>query len=171
MSTGSTESILDTLARYGRRATFFVVGRSVQANPWLVQREVNEGHRVGNHTWDHPYLTQLTTAEVRSELTQASDAIEAATGTRPTEWRPPYGDWNSTVRSTASSVGLPTMTLWDTATDSNDWKGGTPQEIADRVVTNAFDGATVLMHDRIDNTAIALPLILDGLNSRGFCTT
>jgi peptidoglycan/xylan/chitin deacetylase (PgdA/CDA1 family) len=168
VATGSTASVLDTLRRYGRTATFFMVGGQAQGNPDLVRRVAAEGHRIGNHTWDHPSLPGLSDAEIRSQLTRTSDTIEQLTGRRPTEWRPPYGEWDERVRWNANAVGLGTMTLWDV--DTLDWQGPSPEVIRDRVVAGAYDGATVLMHDRIANTATALPMVLDGLAARGFCT-
>ena len=163
-----TPQVLDTLKSRGVRATFFVVGVNVAAQPGLVRREAAEGHQVGNHTWDHPYLTQLSVNDQTAEFTRDTDAIIAAGAPRPTQWRPPYEDWNSGVQALASSLGM-TMVLWSYETDSNDWQGGSPEVIRDRILTNAHDGDTVLMHDRIQNSATALPMILDGLVTKNMC--
>jgi peptidoglycan-N-acetylglucosamine deacetylase len=87
----ATPEILETLAAHGVTATFFVVGQMAAANPALVRREGREGHIIGNHSWDHPDLTQLDRAQVESELQDTNDVIEQVTGTTPTRWRPPYG--------------------------------------------------------------------------------
>ena len=163
-----TPQVLDTLRTYGAKATFFVMGQKVQARPDLVLRQQQEGHKVGNHTWDHPYLTRLTAAQQSAQLRDTSAAIVAAGAPSPVEWRPPYEDWNASVRDLATSLGM-TMVLWNYETDSNDWQGGSPTVIRDRVVTNAHDGAIILMHDRIQNSATALPGILDGLAQKGLC--
>lgn len=163
-----TPQVLDTLKARGVKATFFVIGSKVADQAALVRREITDGHQVGNHTWDHPYLTQLTASEQTAELQMASAAIVAAGAPQPTLWRPPYEDWNSSVQALASSLGM-TMVLWTYETDSNDWQGGTPEVIRDRIVTNAHDGDTVLMHDRIQNSATALPMILDGLAAKNMC--
>jgi peptidoglycan-N-acetylglucosamine deacetylase len=62
----ATPEILETLAAHGVTATFFVVGQMAAANPALVRREDREGHIIGNHSWDHPDLTQLDWAQVES---------------------------------------------------------------------------------------------------------
>ena len=163
-----TPQVLDTLRTRGVRATFFVIGYKAAAQPALIRREATEGHRIGNHTWDHPYLTQLSSAQQKNQFQQASQAIVAAGAPQPSVWRPPYEDWNSSVRTVAGSLGM-TMMLWSYETDSNDWQGGSPQVIRDQVVANAHDGDIVLLHDRIQNSATALPMILDGLNSKNLC--
>jgi peptidoglycan/xylan/chitin deacetylase (PgdA/CDA1 family) len=163
-----TPQVLDTLKAWGIKATFFVVGQSVVQSPGLVAREASEGHQVGDHTWDHPYLTTMTPEQQRDELVRTQVAIVNAGAPSPTLWRPPYEDWNAAVRDLASSLGL-TMTLWSYETDAWDWKGLSPQAIADRVVGNARAGDIVLMHDRIQNTATALPAVLDGLANKGLC--
>lgn len=163
-----TPAILDALAARDAVATFFVVGRSVANHPTITSRTAAEGHRVGNHTWDHPYLTQLDAASIDWQLRNTSDLIEQVTGTRPVEWRPPFEDHNATVRSIATSQGL-TMVLWNYATDTNDWQGRTAEQIRDTVLNNAKDGSIVLMHDRLATTAAATPMIVDGLVARGFC--
>ena len=163
-----TPQVLNTLQSRGVKATFFVQGFLAQARPDLIRRQVTEGHRVANHTWDHPYLTQLTPTQQRGQLQRASDAIVAVGAPRPNEWRPPYEDWNSGVRDIATSLGM-SMVLWNYETDSEDWRGGSADDIRNRVVTNAHDGAIVLLHDRFQTTANALPGIIDGLASKGLC--
>ena len=163
-----TPQVLATLRSRGVTATFFVIGEKVKANGGLVRREAQLGNAVGNHTWDHPYMTTLSPAEQAAELRKTSRAIAATGAPTPTQWRPPYEDWNPAVRDLARTMGL-TMVLWSYETDSNDWMGGTPEEITATVVSNAHDGDIVLMHDRIQNTATALPGVLDGLTARGLC--
>lgn len=163
-----TPVVLATLRAWETRASFFVLGAKVQQHPELVQEIVAQGHLVGNHTWSHPYLTTLPRDEVREELARTSDAIAAAIGEAPTEWRPPYEDWNDQVSREAQRQGM-SMVLWDYATDSNDWKGISPEHIASIVVGNATDGSTILMHDIRQNAVDALPLVLQGLNEKGLC--
>ncbi len=105
---------------------------------------------------------------MRSELSRTSEAIKSAAGVAPTEWRPPYEDWNKAVRDEATKQGM-SMVLWDYETDSNDWQGLTKEQIVDKVVPNAKDGSIILMHDIRQNTLDALPLVLEGLNKKGLC--
>jgi peptidoglycan-N-acetylglucosamine deacetylase len=163
-----TPAVLETLRRWDARASFFVIGEKVAQHPEIVRETITQGHAVGNHTWSHPDLTTLSPAEVRTELARTSAAISAAIGESPTTWRPPFGDWDDDVLAEAEDQGM-SMVLWDDATDSNDWRGRTPAQIVDVVVGNATDGSTILMHDRLQNTVDALPLVLLGLNEKGLC--
>lgn len=164
-----TPRILDALGRSGATATFFAEGRLVEEHPEVAARIVAEGHGLQNHTWDHPYLSTLPADEVASQLLATSAAIEEATGSAPTQWRPPYEDYTPETVEVAASLGLD-MVLWDYETDTNDWTGASPEDIRDVVLDNAKDGSVVLMHDRIENTALAVPMILDGLHRKGLCT-
>ena len=73
------------------KATFYVIGRSVNMYPHIVRRMVAEGHEVGNHTWTHRNLTGLSDASVRWEMDKTREAIVAACGVQPRTMRPPYG--------------------------------------------------------------------------------
>lgn len=164
-----TPRILDALEQSGATATFFAEGRLVEENPDVAARVVTDGHELENHTWDHPYLTSLSTEEVRTQLTRTATVIEEATGMAPTQWRPPYEDYTPEIQQIATSLGME-MVLWDYETDTNDWRGAGPEDIRDVVLDNATDGSIILMHDRIENTATAVPMILDGLHQKGLCT-
>jgi len=165
----ATPAILDTLAAHGARATFFVNGSKAAARPALVRRAAAEGHRIGNHSWSHPDLTTLTRAQVESQLRRTNDVIREITGESPTEWRPPYGKRDDTVRAAARAVGLESMVLW--TVDPTDWADPPATTIRDRVLRDVEPDSVVLLHDGSGaNTAEALPLILEGLAERGYCT-
>ena len=160
--------VLDILKAWNVKATFFLIGQSITGNEALVARQVAEGHRIGNHTWDHPHMTQLSAEKQRLQFQSTTDAIIAAGAARPTEWRPPFDDHNTSLRNLATSMGM-SMTLWTYPTDSNDWKGLSSTVIRDRVVSGAVKDSIILQHDRIQNTVTALPLIIDGLYNKGLC--
>ncbi|SHN76374.1 Polysaccharide deacetylase [Geodermatophilus obscurus] len=165
----ATPDILDTLADRGAKATFFVTGEMTAARPDIVRRASEEGHRIGNHSWNHPELTTLDRAQVRSQLQRTNEVIERATGDTPGEWRPPYGATNDLVAGAAGDVGLDSMLLW--TVDPRDWADPPATTTRDRVLQGVRPGSIVLLHDSTGrNTPAALPMILDGLASRGYCT-
>jgi peptidoglycan-N-acetylglucosamine deacetylase len=165
----ATPDILDTLAARGAKATFFVTGEMTAARPDIVRRAREEGHRVGNHSWSHPRLTTLDRAQVESQLRRTNEAIEQATGSSPSEWRPPYGATSDLVAAAARDVGLDSMVLW--TVDPLDWADPPATTIRDRVLQGLRPGSVVLLHDATgQNTPAALPMILDGLAERGYCT-
>jgi peptidoglycan/xylan/chitin deacetylase (PgdA/CDA1 family) len=165
----ATSAVLDTLAAWGAKATFYVTGSMAAARPALVRRASAEGHRIGNHSWSHPDLTTLTRAQVRSQLQRTTDVIRQATGNAPTEWRPPYGATNDLVEAAAQDVGLSSMVLW--TVDPRDWADPPATTIRDRVLQRVRPGSVVLLHDATgQNTPEALPMILEGLARAGYCT-
>ena len=165
----ATPDILDTLANRGVKATFFVTGEMTVARPEIVRRATKEGHRIGNHSWSHPELTTLDRAQVESQLRRTNEVIEQTTGIFPSEWRPPYGATNDVVAGAARDVGLDSMLLW--TVDPRDWADPPATTIRDRVLNGVRPGSIVLLHDATgQNTAAALPMILDGLAARGYCT-
>src|SRR5579862_7105695 len=90
-----TDAILDVLREEHVHATFFVVGRAVQAYPSVVRREAQDGNAIGNHTWNHGDLVLYDRAAVRDTLDRTDAAIYAATGQHTSIMRPPFGgrDW------------------------------------------------------------------------------
>jgi peptidoglycan-N-acetylglucosamine deacetylase len=164
----ATPEILETLSAYGVTATFFVVGEMAAANPAIVRREDREGHTIGNHSWDHPDLTQLDRAQVEAELQDTNDVVEQVTGTTPTRWRPPYGATNPAVEAAAEDVGLTSMVLW--TVDPRDWADPPATTIRDRVLQAVQPDSIILLHDGTGaNTPEALPMILNGLADMGYC--
>jgi len=164
----ATPRILDTLADRGVEATFFVTGEMTAARPDIVRRASREGHRIGNHSWSHPHLTTLDRAQVESQLRRTNAVIERATGNSPGEWRPPHGETNDLVAAAARDVGLDPMVLW--TVDPRDWTDPPATTIRDRVLHDVRPGSVVLLHDGTgENTAAALPMVLDGLAERGYC--
>jgi len=144
----------------------FNTGQRVQQNPALAQAQVSAGMWVANHSWSHPHMTQLSQAQMQSELSQTQNAIRSATGVTPRLFRPPYGETNSTLRSVAASLGL-TEIIWDV--DSQDWNGASTAQIV-QAAGRLTNGQVILMHDGIQNTINAIPQIMSNLRSRDLCT-
>src|SRR5918995_2372198 len=93
----NTERVLEILADFEVSATFFMVGRNVDANTELAARVVQEGHAVANHSYSHPDLTTLNQQAASNEIGLTQLAISNATGVWPTIMRPPYGSSNQSV--------------------------------------------------------------------------
>jgi peptidoglycan-N-acetylglucosamine deacetylase len=165
----SSPDVISVLEQTHTPATFFVMGQYVANWPDLLRREWNGGFAIGVHTWDHPDMTQLSPDQVRWQFSSTLDAIHNVLGPDACIWlwRPPYGSYNASVMQIAQSYGLTTVTWDDT---SFDWNRPGIQQIADNVLNAAHPGAIVLVHDGPslrDQTAAAIPIILDGLKARG----
>ena len=163
-----TPALLDTLKAMNVRATFFLVGRAVDAHPALAARIVREGHEVGNHTYSHRYLPLARSRSVRAELAATDAAIERATGLVPTLARPPYGG-RSPRNVQAFARSAKRLVTWDV--NSFDWKGAPADEVADRVVERTRPGSIILLHEareRGEVTIDAVRQIVPALRARGF---
>lgn len=164
-----TPQFLDILAAYDVHATFFVVGSNIAGNEPIIARMVREGHSVQNHTWDHPYLTHLTTDEIAGQMERTTAAIEGAGAPTPQYGRPPYGDYDARVAGVFDAQELQ-VTTWTNALDIRDWDGpATADQIVERVRVNLQDGGVVLLHDVQPNTLEALPGIIDAVHQEGYC--
>ena len=160
-----TDELLKHMENHNVRCTFFAVEFWVKRYPQYAKKIVDAGHELGTHSRSHPYMSKLTEAQIQDELTTSSNAIEEATGIRPTLFRPPYGDYNNTLISTATAMGLYTI-QWDV--DSLDWKNLSATEIALRVINRAKNGSIILCHNNGLHTAEALPLIFSTLQNKGY---
>jgi peptidoglycan/xylan/chitin deacetylase (PgdA/CDA1 family) len=162
-----TTKFLDVLKGRKAHATFFLIGGNAQPVPEVVRRELAEGNEVANHTWTHPHLPDLSSSEVKSELTKTQTELKSATGVTPHIMRPPYGESNKTLNKQIRGLGLVPI-IWDV--DTNDWMMPGVQSIVDAAVKPATAGSIILMHDGggdRSQTLAALPKIIDGLRAKG----
>ena len=155
-----TEGLLDTLKEYDVKATFFVLGNQVRIQSETVARMFREGHEIGNHTWDHPNLTNISDEQIQEQLRLTDDLIAQVIGETTPFLRPPYGAYNDRV---LAASGLPII-FW--SVDPLDWRDRDAATVAARIV-DAPVGAIILSHDIHRSTVEALPAIIESLRGRG----
>lgn len=163
-----TPQVLDLLAKYKAKATFFSVGQQVAANPALVKRMVSEGHKVENHTWNHADLSKAGKDQFTSEVESTSKAIADAGAPKVGCLRPPYGAKNQNVQTWSDQAGLK-LVLWNV--DPQDWDRPGVDAIVSNVLGATKPGSIVLMHDGGGNrtqTVAALDQILASLSKAGY---
>jgi peptidoglycan/xylan/chitin deacetylase (PgdA/CDA1 family) len=158
--------LLDILAAHHIHATFFVIGENAARHPEILQREMREGHEIGNHSWTHPALGKMSDAGVRRELQETDDTIRAAIGQRPTLMRPPYGSITARQKQWIHSEFGYTVILWDV--DPLDWKNPGPAVVTSRIVRQTRAGSIILSHDIHPGTIAAMPATFDQLQAKGF---
>ena len=168
-----TPHVLDILRRYNVSATFFVEGRFVRAHPELARRILAEGHVLGNHTDTHPYLNRQSATAVRTEIEGCDRALQTTLNLHTFLFRPPRGLWNPIIYREMQRRG-DHLILWTVALEHQD--APTPPAMAARVLRLLRPGGIVLLHDGgsapREMTVAALPLLLDGLQTRGYrCVT
>ena len=162
----NTPRLLDILRQRNIKATFYVIGSSVDSYPAITRRIVAEGHEIGNHTYNHPNLTKLSNAKVRQEMNRTRESIIRATGVKPRTMRPPYGALLTRQRNMLhSEYGYPTI-LWDV--DPLDWKRPGIAVVKSRILSGTKSGSIVLAHDLHSSTVDAMPSTLDGLLAKNY---
>jgi peptidoglycan/xylan/chitin deacetylase (PgdA/CDA1 family) len=172
---GFTTQILDVLQANSVHATFGMTGKFAQQNPQLVQRMVNEGHTLINHTYDHASWTgnstgaaPLTRQQRWDELDQTESIIEQLTGTTTLPYfRPPYGDYDQTVLDDVGARGYAYSVMW--TVDSRGWMGIPAPQITQRCLDNATPGAIYIFHvGSASQDGVALLDVIDGLHAKGY---
>jgi peptidoglycan/xylan/chitin deacetylase (PgdA/CDA1 family) len=173
-----TPAVMDALARYGARATFFSIGRSLNAHPQLARRLVAAGHELGNHSWRHSRWQNLFgSREHTREIARGERAIASLTGRRVKPlYRPPIGLKSPQLARVASRRHL-TLVAW--SLHSRDTRIADPKRVARHVLERIRPGDIVLMHDGHDHPgrhrltcAKAVRMILWGLRKKGLqCVT
>ncbi len=162
-----TPKFLDLLARFHASATFFVNGVYANIYPDLIQREIDEGHGIANHSYYHSHFDKLTLDRVAWELIATQTAI--GVDNQAPCFRPPYGILPPDAWNVVAGQGYEVV-IWDI--DSLDWKQTDATEIAAPVLERAYDGAIVLMHDggadERASTLAALETVLTELGSQGY---
>jgi peptidoglycan/xylan/chitin deacetylase (PgdA/CDA1 family) len=170
-----TPKILDILKEKNVPATFFLIGKNVEAYPDIAKRIVQEGHLIGNHTYTHKSLIPLSARATCEEIKKAEKAIEDATGIRPTLFRPPRGLYSSYATKLLRDERY-TIVLWDVS--AMDWAELPPKNIVTNVTGRVKPGSIILLHDSGDivtfkggnrsSTVKALPEIIDNLRAGGY---
>ena len=158
----TTNQALDTLSKYGIKATFFVLGKNVSGNEEILKRMRADGHVIGNHSWSHPVLSKLSLDEAKKQITDTEDALTKVLGSSSKLMRPPYGAITDDIRN---SLDL-SFIMWDV--DSLDWKSKNEASILTEIQRQVRNGSIILMHDIHAETVNALPKIIDYLKEQGY---
>ena len=166
---GTTDVLLDGLKERGVKATFFLIGRQIEENRDIVARMAADGHQIGNHTFNHVNLAQMSDAQAREELTLCYEEIfsavgegEGSEGETCFAIRPPFGEVGASVRENMESPVI----LW--SVDTRDWTGKSAGDIADYIVETAGDGDIILLHDIFENSVAGALMAIDTMMKNGY---
>ncbi|MFF5210847.1 polysaccharide deacetylase family protein [Streptosporangium sp. NPDC000396] len=159
------DKLLDTFKKYKAKTTFFLEGQYVKARPAFAKRMAAEGHELGNHSYTHPHLREVSEDKIREELTKTQDIVKQITGKAPTMFRPPYGEMDDRVQTIAKEMGLP-IVLWNGG--SRDWATRDEKAIYNEVLKNAKRDGVILMHDWVEQTVKVMPKLLVALQKQGY---
>lgn len=157
-----TKQILQLLDKYNAKATFFMLGSRVQYYPEIAKEVYEAGHEIGNHSWNHPVLTKLSSKQVLEEFNSTEKAILEATGKQATLFRPPYGATNQRVN------GLIPIPIVNWSIDTLDWKYRDAEKLLPSVKNHMHNNSIILMHDIHPSTANGLESVLKYLHNEGY---
>jgi len=157
-----TEFLLDGLKERGVHATFFLIGGNLEGKEQIVKRMSEEGHMIGNHTYSHVQLNQLSIDAACVEVWKTNTAIFDIIGKIPVYIRPPYGLWDEESACVAEMQEV----LWNI--DPEDWKYQNKDRIVASVIKNAKDGGIILLHDIYKTSVEAALEIVDRLKEQGY---
>lgn len=166
---GYTPKVLDVLKKEKVPAIFFVTGHYLTSEPELVKRMVNEGHLIGNHSWSHPDLTQVSNEKLKEELKKVKDETARITKQKEMKYlRPPRGILSERTMQLANEEGY-THVLWSLA--FKDWlvdqqKGW--KYSYDNIMAQVHPGAVLLLHTVSKDNADALEKVIKDLKARGY---
>ena len=162
-----TAEILAILRQHDVRLTIFLTGQFVERNPDLVKEMVADGHEIGNHSYGHPYFTEIDDDAIRAELARTEEIIQQVAGVGTKPWfRAPYGDRDAHVLDVVAREGYRSV-YW--SIDTIDWReDATPDLVKQRIRDGLQNGAIILAHLGSPQTLEALPDILTELAEGGY---
>lgn len=157
-----TKELLDGLRERGITATFFVVGENIPGNESLIARMEEEGHLIGNHTYDHIRIDHLPMEQACEEVEKVSMLVEKITGHSTEFVRPPFGAWRKGMECGFSMIPV----LWDI--DPLDWTTANSSLVTERVIQEVKDQEIILLHDIYGSSVQAALQIADILKEEGY---
>lgn len=167
---GLTPGILDTLKKHNVKAAFFLVGHYIKTNPDLVNRMVEEGHIVGNHTFSHPDMSKIASMDAfKEEITSLETIYKETTGKdMPKYYRPPQGKFSESNLNQAKELGYKTV-FWSLAyVDWNQDSQPTKEEAFSKLIPRIHNGAVVLLHSTSKTNADILDELLTKWEDMGY---
>lgn len=158
----TTPLILELLNKHEAKATFFMLGKQAELYPDIVKQVFNDGHEIGNHTWDHPDLTLLDAEDMIQQFESTRDMIAAITGEAPMLIRPPYGKYDEAVQNIAPGP------LINWSIDTIDWQDRDADQIMVNITDAVHEDGIILMHDVYPSTVEAVERILNTYGEQGY---
>lgn len=157
-----TLELLKGLKKRKVLATFFLMGKNIEGNEEIVKKIYEDGHLIGNHTYNHVCLNQVSEAKAKEEIEKTSNQIFEITGEYPVFIRPPFGEWRRNLELYVDMFPV----FWDV--DTLDWKSKNVSAIMDIVTNQVRDSSIILMHDSYRSSVDAALKIVDTLKEKGY---
>ncbi|HBG6951569.1 TPA: polysaccharide deacetylase family protein [Clostridioides difficile] len=163
-----TSQVLDVLKKYNVKATFFIAGKHAKWYKEPLVRASKEGHEIGNHTFNHPDISNLSSSQIEEEIVKCEDILKEVTGKKPTLFRPPFGSYREKELIEIAKKHDYKVVLW-TGVDVKDWKNPGANSIADKIINKVQNGDIILLHDYATNDTVeALDMFIPKMIEKGF---
>jgi len=163
----NTPELLRVLWCHQVKATFYILGAEAEKHPEVLKSVSEQGHEIGNHTYSHPYMTQISDTEKYQEVDRAEHAIKKVIGRKPLTLRPPYLDYDDSVLKTASTFGYPVINGYGT----DDWAAPGTDHIVELIRKQVCNGAIIICHDgggERSQTVEACAIVIPELITQGY---
>lgn len=157
-----TPELLDGLKERRVKATFFVVGKNIEGHEEIIRRMDEEGHLIGNHTYDHVKITGMAPEQACAQITRTSSLIEEITGKKTEFIRPPFGAWDKKLDCGFEMFPV----LW--SIDPLDWTTKNVNDVVQRVLDETEENSIILLHDYYSSSVEAALRIVDALQKQGY---
>lgn len=164
-----TPQVLEIFRSARAKATFFMIGCQMELHPEVVKAAYAEGHEIANHSFTHPFMTELHKLEARDELVQTDELIQRLTGDKPKVFRPPYFDQNDMVLNLSVSLGYHMIGALNS--EATDWEMPGVGHILDKTREQVKPGSILLFHDGFDDrsqTIEAVSILVPELTAQGY---
>lgn len=157
-----TEILLEGLEERGVKATFFLLGKEAEQNPDIVKKIYENGHLIGNHSYSHVNLCELTKEEAIGQINKTNEIIYQITGYYPEFIRPPFGCCKEGLSYEPEMIEV----LWNV--DARDWETDDVGYVVQKVVTDVEENGIILLHDASVSSVQAAFSIIEILRERGY---
>lgn len=167
-----TEWVLEQLDKHNAKATFFCIGKNIEAHPSIFTKIINKGNTIGNHTFNHLNGWETTIKDYLENISMCKNIIQNQNA-KTKIFRPPYGKIKSSQAKLLKQLGYQII-MWDVLSADFDTTI-TKEECLNNVISNIKPGSIIVFHDSVKafkNLEYTLPKVLDYLNEKGFsCET
>ncbi|KRE64779.1 polysaccharide deacetylase family protein [Paenibacillus sp. Soil750] len=164
-----TPQLLDIFDEVSGRATFFMMGKQIELYPETALDVHIRQHEIGNHTYSHPFMTQISLEECERELLVTDELITQVTGTKPVVMRPPYLDFNEEIQAITDKMGYPVIGSNNGGT--RDWEMPGVDHILEVTREQVGCGSILLFHDGFGDrsqTIEAVQILVKELTAQGY---
>lgn len=157
-----TPMLLEGLRERRVNATFFLIGENIEGNEDIVKQMAQQGNLIGNHTYHHVKVSELSAEEACEEMNMTSRLVEEITGEATCYIRPPFGEWDDSLECETDMIAV----KW--TIDPLDWTTKNVSEVVEKVVTQTEENDIILLHDCYESSVQAALQIVDRLQAEGF---